>query len=106
MRYPWLPYPLAASLLACSMAPAEPASDQSAAAVTAAPGTLTFTASFSESATPLVAGEQAQIAYDPARLPTCRGDLGYGGDGPGWSIDALLRGQRHRLRARRSAWPA
>jgi hypothetical protein len=25
----------------------------------------------------MVAGQQAQVSYDAARLPTCRGQLGY-----------------------------
>lgn len=49
---------------------------------------MTFAADWTTSATPLVAGDDVQIAYDPARLTTCRGDLGYG-TGPSWSIDAF-----------------
>jgi hypothetical protein len=61
---------------------------RSVAADTASAGTMTFTADWTQSATPLVAGQPVQVSYDPARLTTCRGDLGYG-TGPSWSIDAF-----------------
>lgn len=74
-------------LVACGVASGEPsASDRSASADTAAPATMTFRADWTQSATPLVAGEAVQVSYDPARVTTCRGSLGYG-TGPGWSID-------------------
>lgn len=76
------------SLLACGDAPSELAASTLSAAVTTAPAALTFTSGWTQSATPLVAGEKAQVSYDAARLPTCRGQLGYG-TGPSWSIDAL-----------------
>jgi hypothetical protein len=37
---------------------------------------------------PLVAGQQAQVSHDAARLPTCRGQLGYV-NGPSGSINAF-----------------
>jgi hypothetical protein len=81
---------LAAPLVACSGASTEPPIGRSAAAETVADPTITFTAGWTESTTPLVAGEQAQVSYDPARLPTCRGNLGYG-TGPSWSINAYTQ---------------
>jgi hypothetical protein len=82
---------LAAPLLvSCSVASVgTPPVGHSVAADTVSASTMTFTANWTQSATPLVAGEQVQVSYDPARLTTCRGDLGYGTGGPGWSIDAM-----------------
>ena len=74
-------------VLGCS-APSSEDAAHSAAAVTSASPLITFTAGWTDTATDLVAGEQAAISYDPGRLTTCRGSLGYGGDAPGWSIDA------------------
>lgn len=85
MRYfPALVLPV---VLGCS-APSSEDAAHSAAAVTSASPLITFTAGWTDTATDLVAGEQAAISYDPGRLTTCRGSLGYGGDAPGWSIDA------------------
>jgi hypothetical protein len=81
---------LAFPLASCGAAPSEPPVGRSAAADTAAAGTITFTADWKQSATALVAGGQAGVSYDPARLPACRGNLGYG-VGPGWSIEAYTR---------------
>jgi hypothetical protein len=91
MRYRPLLFVAAPVAVACGLAPGEPAAGRSSSADTTATSTeatITFTADWTDSATPLVAGEEAQISYDPSRLPTCRGNLGYGGDAPGWSIDA------------------
>jgi hypothetical protein len=91
MRYRPLLFVAAPVAVACGLAPGESAVGRSSSADTttaATDATITFTAGWTDSATPLVAGEEAQISYDPARLPTCRGSLGYGGDAPGWSIDA------------------
>jgi hypothetical protein len=79
------------SASACSL----PASAESTRATTsplatsASPATITFGADWTDSASqPLVAGAAVTIAYDPARLPTCRGDLS---TGPGWSISAFYQ---------------
>jgi hypothetical protein len=69
------------------MASGEAPVGQSAAADTTA-ATMAFTAGWMQSATPLLAGEQVSVSYDPARLATCRGNVG-GGSGPGWSIDGF-----------------
>jgi Family of unknown function (DUF6209) len=74
-------------LLACSGRASENVAQTQASELSVPAALLTFTSSWTESATGLVAGETASISYDPARLPTCRGNLGYGGDDPGWSID-------------------
>jgi hypothetical protein len=90
MRYRPLLFVAAPVAVACGLAPGESAVGRSSSAATAAStdATITFAADWTDGATPLVAGEDAQVSYDPARLPTCRGSLGYGGDAPGWSIDA------------------
>lgn len=75
-------------VLGCSGPVGAERSGTSGAAVTDSPATISFTADWTESTTALVAGQTARIAYDPARLPQCRGTLGYGGNEPAWSIDA------------------
>lgn len=74
-------------VLGCSAPSAEDAS-RSAEAVTSTSPLITFTSNWTDTATELLAGQLAAVSYDPARLTTCRGSLGYGGDAPGWSIDA------------------
>ncbi len=88
MRYLRLGPAILLTLLACADAPAEDPASSATAAVAAAPATLTFSAGFTQSATALVAGQEAQVSYDAARLTACRGQLGYG-SGPSWSIDAF-----------------
>jgi hypothetical protein len=86
--------PSSLALAGCAGPPSEALETASqrigaAAAPDAGAATITFAANWTESATPLVAGQDAQVSYDPARLQTCRGNLGYGGNTPGWSIDAF-----------------
>jgi hypothetical protein len=88
MRYPSLAIVLAATSMACGAAPDEASSSLASAATASGAATITFAAGFTQSATPLVAGQQAQVSYDASRLSTCRGELGYG-SGVGWSIDGL-----------------
>ena len=85
--------PSTLALAACSGSSGEPidAASQrmsSAALPDAGAPTITFSAGWTESAAPLIAGQNAQVSYDPTRLPNCRGNLGYGGNTPGWSISA------------------
>jgi len=97
MRYRWI-VPAWILVSACA-APSGSDGDEAAtygqsltqerAADTTPAPTLTFTADWKETATPLVAGEEARVSYDPARLPECRGQLGYGGNEPSWSIDGF-----------------
>ena len=84
----YFPAPLLLSfVLGCSV-PASDDAARSAAAVTSGSPLITFTAGWTDTATDLVAGQAAAVSYDAGRLTTCRGSLGYGGDAPGWSIDA------------------
>src|SRR5271170_3968746 len=93
MRYFRAPAILSLFLFATacgSPAPTETASAAaSSLASSASPVTITFAANWTDSASqPLVAGDAVTIAYDPARLPSCRGDLP---TGPGWSITAFYQ---------------
>jgi hypothetical protein len=72
---------------ACSGSGEEPSTGSTTSPVTASAPTITFGADWSQSASALVAGSTAQVSYDASRLTTCRGNLGYGGSAPGWSID-------------------
>ena len=50
---------------------------------------LTFAANFTQTpSAPLVAGREVRVAYDPARLTACRGNLP---GGPGWGITGYYR---------------
>ena len=84
------PFFLGVVALGCgSPASSAPAASESSAVVASVTGpTLTFAADWTESSDrPLKSGDTVTIAYDPARLPTCRGTLS--GGQPGWSITAF-----------------
>ena len=74
--------------MACGATPDEVSTSLASAATASETATITFTSGFTQSATPLVATQQAQIAYDPSRLSACRGELGYG-NGISFSIDGF-----------------
>ncbi len=83
-------------LLVFATACGSPAPTESAAATTsplassANATTLTFASNWTDAVSqPLVTGAAVTVAYDPARLSTCRGNLA--GGGPGWSITAFYQ---------------
>jgi hypothetical protein len=89
MRYAPFLLVTACGAVACGSSPDEPAAGRSSSAdTTTSEATLSFFADWTQTATPLVAGDPAQVSYDASRLTTCRGNLGYGGSAPGWSINA------------------
>lgn len=82
---------LLAVALAVAGCAAQPASETTSSDedFVASAATITFAADWSNTVSgSLVAGGQAVLAYDPARLPACRGNLA---NGPGWSITAYYR---------------
>jgi len=79
----------ACSLAACSAASEDDTGSSSSQSTADQSVSLNFTSDFNDAASaPLVVGETATIAYDAARLSSCRGT---NGANPAWTITAFYR---------------